>query len=79
MYLRLLSKHLKNETKRTKRLPAVLYGSETWSLTLRERRGLRAFESKALRGARRQGIGDKCRMRSFIIYSIRQRFLRLNK
>jgi hypothetical protein len=48
-YLRLLSKHLKNETKRTKRLPVALYGSETWSLTMREGRGMRAFESRVLR------------------------------
>jgi hypothetical protein len=27
----------------------VLYGSETWSLTLREKRRLRVFENKVLR------------------------------
>jgi len=30
-------------------LPVVLYGSETWSLTLREERRLRAFENRVLR------------------------------
>jgi len=30
-------------------LPVVLYGCETWSLTLREERKLRVFESMVLR------------------------------
>jgi hypothetical protein len=30
-------------------LPVVLYGCETWSLTLREERGLRVFENRVLR------------------------------
>jgi hypothetical protein len=30
-------------------LPVVLYGCETWSLTLREERRLRAFENGVLR------------------------------
>ena len=34
----LLPKHLKNKICRTIILPAVLYGCETWSLTLREER-----------------------------------------
>jgi hypothetical protein len=41
--------------KRTKRLPVALYGSETWSLTLREGRGLRAVESKVLSGGKVTG------------------------
>ena len=31
-------------------LPVVLYGCETWSLTLREERRLRVFENRVLRG-----------------------------
>jgi hypothetical protein len=31
-------------------LPAVLYGRETWSLTLREEQRLRVFENRVLRG-----------------------------
>jgi hypothetical protein len=31
-------------------LPVVLYGCETWSLTLSEERRLRVFESRVLRG-----------------------------
>jgi hypothetical protein len=30
-------------------LPVVLYGSETWSLTLREEERLRVFENRVLR------------------------------
>jgi hypothetical protein len=30
------------------RLPVVLYGCETWSLTLREERKLRVFENRML-------------------------------
>ena len=40
---RLLSKHLKIKIYRTIILPVVLYGFETWSLTLREERKLRVF------------------------------------
>jgi hypothetical protein len=31
-------------------LPVVLYGCETWSLTLREEHRLRMFENRVLRG-----------------------------
>jgi len=46
---RLLSKNLKTEIHRTIILPVVLYGCETWSLTLREERKLRGFENMVLR------------------------------
>ena len=52
----LLSKKLKVNKYKTIILPIVLYGSETWSLTLREEHRLRAFENKVLRkifGAKR--------------------------
>ena len=45
----LLSKKLKFKIYRTIILPAVLYGCETWSLTLREERRLRVFENRVLR------------------------------
>jgi len=44
----LLSKNLKLKIYRTIILP-VLYGCETWSLTLREERRLRVFENWVLR------------------------------
>jgi len=46
---RLLSKNLKIKIYRTIILPVVLYGCETWSLTLREERRLRVFENRVLR------------------------------
>ena len=44
-----LSKNLKIKIYRTIILPVVLYGCETWSLTLREGRRLRVFENRVLR------------------------------
>jgi hypothetical protein len=44
----LLSKNTKIRVHRTI-LPVVLYGCETWSLTLREEQRLRVFESRVLR------------------------------
>jgi len=46
----LLSKNLKIKVYITIILPVVLYGCETWSLTLREERSLRVFENRVLRG-----------------------------
>jgi len=45
----LLSKNLKIKIHKTIILPVVLYGCETWSLTLREERRLRVFENRVLR------------------------------
>ena len=44
-----LSKKLKIKIYRNIILPIVLYGFETWSLTLREERRLRVFKNKMLR------------------------------
>ena len=46
----MLSKNLKIKIHKTIILVVVLYGCETWSLTLREERKLRLFEKMALRG-----------------------------
>jgi len=45
----LLSKNTKIKIYRTIIFPVVLYGCETWSLTLREERRLRVFENRVLR------------------------------
>jgi hypothetical protein len=45
----LLSKSINIKIYRTIILPVVLYGCETWSLTLREERRLRVFENEVLR------------------------------
>ena len=49
MSSRLLFKNLKIRIHKTIILPVVLYGCETWSLTLREEPGLWVFENKILR------------------------------
>ena len=60
---RLLSKNLKTKIYRTIIL-LVLYGCETWSLTLREERKLRVFENMVLRrifGPRRDEVTGEWR------------------
>ena len=61
---RLLSKNLKIKIYRILILPVVLYGCETWSLTLREERKLRVFENMVLRrifGPRRDEVTGEWR------------------
>ena len=75
MSSRLLSKNLKIKIYRTIILPVVLYGCETWSLTLREERRLRVFENRVLRrvfGPKRDevtGNGENYIMRSLGIFT----------
>jgi hypothetical protein len=45
----LLSRNVKVKIYKTIILPVVLYGCETWSLTLREENRLRVFENRVLR------------------------------
>jgi hypothetical protein len=47
---RLLFRNVKVKIYRTIILPVVLYGCETWALTLREEHRLRVFENRVLRG-----------------------------
>jgi hypothetical protein len=44
-----IQKLKKTEINRNIILPVVLYGCETWSLTLREERRLKVFENRVLR------------------------------
>jgi hypothetical protein len=60
----LLSKNTKIKVYRTIILPVVLYGCETWSVTLREEHRLRVFENRVLRwlfGPKRDGVTGKWR------------------
>ncbi|KAJ4445744.1 hypothetical protein ANN_12429 [Periplaneta americana] len=60
----LLSKNLKVRIYKTVILPVLLYGCETWTLTLREEHRLRVFENKALRkifGAKRDEVTGEWR------------------
>jgi hypothetical protein len=44
-----LSQHVKSRVHKAIILPVVLYGCETWFLTLREEHKLRVFENRVLR------------------------------
>ena len=60
----LLSKDLKIKVYRSIILPLVLYGCETWSLTLREEHRLRVVENRVLRrlfGPKRNGVTGEWR------------------
>jgi hypothetical protein len=59
---RLISKNLKIKIYKTVILPLVLYGCETWSLTLKEEHRLRVFENRVLRrifGPKREEDGPR--------------------
>jgi hypothetical protein len=55
---RLLSRNVKVKLYRTITLPVVLYGCETWYLTLREDHRLRVFENRVLRRIFGQKMDD---------------------
>ncbi|KAJ4426772.1 hypothetical protein ANN_26571 [Periplaneta americana] len=60
----LLSKNLKVRIYKAVILPVLLYGCETWTLTLREEHRLRVFENKVLRkisGAKRDEVTGEWR------------------
>ena len=64
LFSSLQSKNLKIKIYRTIILPVVLYGCETWSLTLREEHRLRVFEKRILRrifGPKRDGVTGEWR------------------
>jgi hypothetical protein len=68
----LLSKNLKIRVYTTIILPVVLYGCETWSLTLREEHRLGVFEDRVLRrifGLKRDEVTGEW---SFTICALRQ-------
>jgi hypothetical protein len=61
---RLLSRKLKVKTYKTIMLQVVLYGCETWPLTLRKEHRLRVFENRVLRrifGAKRDEVTGEWR------------------
>ena len=71
----LLSKNLKIKIYKTIILPVVLYGCETWSLTLSEECRLRVFEKRIMRrifGPRRMRMVSEegSTMRNFILCTV---------
>jgi hypothetical protein len=75
---RLLSKIVKIRIYKAIILPVVLYGRETWSLTLREEHRLRVFENRVLRRIfrpKRDEVtesGENCITKNFVICTLRQ-------
>jgi hypothetical protein len=76
---RLLSGGVRVKIYRTIILPVVLYGCETWSVTLREEHRLRVFENRVLRGifgSKRDDVTGEwrksCTVGSFVICTHRQ-------
>jgi hypothetical protein len=63
---------------KTATLLLVLYGFETWSLTLREEHRLRVFENRVLRrifGSKRDEVAGgwrNCVRRRFVVCTLRQ-------
>jgi hypothetical protein len=71
----LLSSHLisKNLIYKTVILPVVLYGCETWSLTLREEHRLKVFENRVLRrisGPKREEDGSWRKLHNDELHSL---------
>jgi hypothetical protein len=70
---RLVSKNLKIKIYKTVILPVVLYGCETWSLTLREEHRLRVFENTVLRsmfGTKRVEDGSWRKLHNYELHSL---------
>jgi hypothetical protein len=70
---RLVSKNLKIKIYKTVILPVVLYGYETWSLTLKEEHRLRVFENRVLRkifGPKREDNGSGRKLHNDELHSL---------
>jgi len=74
----LIYKNIKNKIYRIIYLSVVLYGCETWSLTLREERRLRVYENRVFRrifGSKRDEVTGEWRryiMRNLMICTAHQ-------
>jgi hypothetical protein len=70
---RLISKNLKIKIYKTVILPVVLYGYETWSLTLGEEHRLRVFENRVMRkifGPKREEDGSWRKLHNDELHSL---------
>jgi hypothetical protein len=69
----LISKNLKIKIYKTVIFPVMLYGCETWSLTLREKHRLRVFENRVLRkifGPKREEEGSWRKLHNDELHSL---------
>jgi hypothetical protein len=73
----LLCKNIETRIHKAIVLPVVLYGRETWSLTLRQEHRLRVFENRMLRrifGPKRDGVmGGWRKLHNEELHDLRQR------
>jgi hypothetical protein len=70
---RLISRDLKIKIYKTVILPVVLYGCETWSLTLREEHRLKVFGNRVLRkifGPKREEDGSWRKLHNDELHSL---------
>jgi hypothetical protein len=71
---RLLSRNVKVKIHKTIILPVVLYGCETWFLTLREEHRLRVFKNRVLRrifGPKRDKVtGEWRKLHSEVLHNL---------
>jgi hypothetical protein len=73
LFSNLISKNLKIKIHKTVILPVVLYGCETWSLTLRDEHRLRIFENRVLRrifGPKREEDGSWRKLQNDELHSL---------
>ena len=66
----MISKNLKIKIYKTIILPVVLYGCETWSLTLREDSRVRVFENRQIFGPKRDENGEWRRLQNEELHSL---------
>ena len=72
-YIYILSKNLRIKLYKTVILPVLLFGCQTWSLTLREECRLRVFENRILRrifGPKRNENGEWRRLHNEELHSL---------
>jgi hypothetical protein len=70
---RLISKNLKIKIYKTAIFPVVLYGCETWSLTLGGKHRLRVFENRVLRkifGPKREEDGSRRKLHNHELHDL---------
>jgi hypothetical protein len=69
---RLISRNLKIKIYKTVILPVVLYGCETWSVTLEEEHRLRVYEKRVLRifGPKREEDGPRRKLHNDKLHSL---------
>jgi hypothetical protein len=75
---RVPSKNLKIKLYKPLHLYAVLYGCETWSLTLREEHRLKVFENRVMWRIfepKMKEVGEGCIIRNFITFKLHQLLL----